>query len=246
MLDRIRAAARLVVEHFPLLGGIAAIWFVPVTLVEVFLLQQATRFEEKLLFWPLYLLLLFGLGSLCFGALIQAQGRLCLNERISIGRAFRDASETWDKLFAALLIVSMLVAFGSLFFLLPGIYLAVKYQFTAHVVALEDLDSRAARKRSWHLSNGVGWEILGTLLLFGLGVAALRFLIALAAGPVYTESLLLQFVVFSLSGIIMVVPFTAIFLCFWQQREQESKLERLPEALLSLERDYRPSQGAGQ
>jgi len=245
MLDKIRAAAGLLVEHFPLLGGIALIWAIPVSLVELLLVQQAATFEERALYWPMYCLLYFGLGSLCFGALLQAQGRLCLGEAITIPRAFRDASETWDKLVAALLIAAFFVAVGGVFLIIPGLYLLVKYQFIGHVVALEGLDGRPARQRSWHLTHGVGWQTLCVYLLFMVPLAGLRFALPALAGTAYTESLFSQFMVMIASAVVMVVPFTAAFLYFWEQHRQEENLERLPQALLRLEKDYRQPTRAG-
>ena len=60
----------------------------------------------------------------------------------------------------------MLIFYGALFLLTPGfLYLAVKLMFAPAAIMLERLGVMAAIKRSWTLSRGHFWRVLGTMLL---------------------------------------------------------------------------------
>lgn len=243
MVEKIGAAAALVAAHFPLLAGIVVLAMLPISVTQAVLLQPDAPLRELALFGPMCFLLAFGLGTLSLGALLQALGRLCLNEEISVFRAYRDASETWDVLVVAAVVVALLVFGGFLLLILPGLYLMVKYLFVAHVVTLEGLGIRAALKRSWQISNAVGLPAFGVLLLFALPLVLIVQAAHYFAWPVVATAF--SQVVFDVAiALVMLVPQTAVFLYFWEQREQEDKLERLPEALLKLERDYRQPMGA--
>lgn len=71
------------------------------------------------------------------------------------------------------IIVSIAIFVGSLFLLLPGLFLAVSLVFAALVVVIEDAGIVESLKRSWSLSSG------HRLRLFALG-----FIVSLGAGLV--------------------------------------------------------------
>lgn len=61
------------------------------------------------------------------------------------------------------------------------VFLFVKLVFGPVTVALENLRGAAALRRSWRLSRGVGWRILGTYLLAGLIAAGVQLVVVLVA-----------------------------------------------------------------
>lgn len=78
----------------------------------------------------------------------------------------------------------LLVAFASVFFLVPGLLLAVGFAFAIPVALLEGLSGRAALERSWALSRGRWGQVLGMLaLIAGFTVLASACAVALPPGP---------------------------------------------------------------
>src|SRR5690606_11746437 len=69
-------------------------------------------------------------------------------------------------------VFAFLVAFlESVGIVLAGGYLAARVGFTSHVIALEGLPLGAAIRRSWRLTHGAGWRLLGSQLLVWTVVA---------------------------------------------------------------------------
>jgi len=65
--------------------------------------------------------------------------------------------------FAASIIMSIAVMIGSLFLIIPGIYLAIRLQFFAAFIVEEDSGVIESLKRSWTITEG---QVLHLLLLF--------------------------------------------------------------------------------
>jgi len=76
----------------------------------------------------------------------------------------------------------LLVALGSLFFLLPGIALAVGFAFTVPVTMSEGISGRAALGRSWSLMRGHWVPALGIFALIA-GLTALAWAASMLSPP---------------------------------------------------------------
>jgi len=66
---------------------------------------------------------------------------------------------------AVSLVLSILIPIGLVMLLVPGIFLAVSFQFAIFAVGVEDCGPIAALKRSWELATGNRWRLFGLLLL---------------------------------------------------------------------------------
>jgi hypothetical protein len=62
-----------------------------------------------------------------------------------------------------LLAIAIPLGFSMLF--VPGIFLAVSFQFAVFAVAVEDAGPIDALRRSWDLSNGNRWRLFGLLMI---------------------------------------------------------------------------------
>lgn len=112
---------------------------------------------------------------------------LNFNLLVAIIRLFDGAKPEWRDLFVwreetisyfgASILYGLMVLIGCLFFLIPGIYLAVKYGFYGYLIADKKLGAFDALKMSGQLTEGVKWLIVGyTFAAFGvilLGMLAL-------------------------------------------------------------------------
>ena len=70
------------------------------------------------------------------------------------------------------LLVAIIVGFGIVFLIIPGIIFACRLAFVPYLVMDKELDPVRAVEESWRLTKGYGWTI------FGLGLMAIPILIA--------------------------------------------------------------------
>lgn len=76
------------------------------------------------------------------------------------------------------IIQSVLVFIGSIFFLIPGLFLAVALLFMAVFIAVENENFVTAMRRSWNLTEGSRW----TLFLLGVVITVLGFVFGMIVG----------------------------------------------------------------
>ena len=82
------------------------------------------------------------------------------------------------------ILVSILTIIGFLFFIIPGIVLAVRMQFYVYFIVEEEVGPIDAIKKSWNLTKGSFWNIF----FFGLlaGVVQILGALALLVGLIFT------------------------------------------------------------
>jgi uncharacterized membrane protein len=78
----------------------------------------------------------------------------------------------------ASILYGLIVVLGLLFFVIPGLYLAIKYQFYSYLVADKRLGAFEALRASGELTDGVKWPLIG----FGVVTLGVAFLGLLAFG----------------------------------------------------------------
>jgi hypothetical protein len=102
--------------------------------------------------------------------------RALVSPEISI----REAIVRGMELFVPALVVTVMTAalvIGGLFLLiLPGLFLAVRLAFVVEAVAIDEVSGEQALRRSWQLTDGNFWRVLGIsvgIYLIASGVSAL-------------------------------------------------------------------------
>lgn len=115
-------------------------------------------------------------GPLTAGFFIASS--LIMNNKPLVFENFFDGFRLFVPLFLVMLIVGILVFFGFLLFIIPGIYLSVAYSFAIHFVIFEKLDFWEAMEASRKLVNREWFSIFGLIIVLGL----LNFAGALAFG----------------------------------------------------------------
>jgi hypothetical protein len=94
-------------------------------------------------------------------------------------QAWAVAGARMGPLLATALPAALLVALGAVFFVVPGLILAVGFSLSAPVVILEGVFGRAALERSWRLLRGhwgeaiLIWVLIVVFWMLGSGVSAL-------------------------------------------------------------------------
>jgi uncharacterized membrane protein len=85
-------------------------------------------------------------------------------EKIEIKEMFSPFKDFWNVVLAGFL-TSLIVGFGSLFLIVPGIILACKLIFVPYIVMDKKMKATEAIKESWEMTNGHAWTIFGMAIL---------------------------------------------------------------------------------
>ena len=88
------------------------------------------------------------------------------NERVDMTAEFKNARHTYLYYLGVNIVFSLIVTIGCLFCVLPGIFLAVRLMF-APMIAINhpELTFSEAFTRSWQMTKGHFWKLIGLYLL---------------------------------------------------------------------------------
>lgn len=92
-------------------------------------------------------------------------------EKLEIKEMFIPFKDFWNVVLAGFL-TTLIVVFGTLFFIIPGIILACKLIFVPYLVIDKKMKATDAIKESWTMTDGHAWTV------FGIGVLAGPIIIA--------------------------------------------------------------------
>lgn len=99
------------------------------------------------------------------GALTVVLSDICLGNRPTVRRSYARilSGNRWWDLISTGLLYTLAMGLG-LLLILPGLWLMVRGYFTSIIVALEGRRNRDAIRRSFALTKGQAWRIMGLLL----------------------------------------------------------------------------------
>jgi uncharacterized membrane protein len=120
--------------------------------VILFFLGAVTRF---------LLSLIFNLG------LIKISLKFCDNEKVK----FSDLISQYKlifRYFLALILQSLIVVFGFLLFIIPGIIFLIRFGFYGYLIVDKNSKIVESLKRSWEITKGNTWNLFLFYLLLGL------------------------------------------------------------------------------
>ena len=114
-------------------------------------------------------------------------------------------------------VLSILIPLGLALLIVPGLFLAVSFQFAVFAVAVEDDGPVAALRRSWELASGNRWRLLALVVLLGVvgGVSG-------AVGSVFSlaDPLVGQVVSIGITSVFLVLMYGILADAFLQLREE--------------------------
>jgi hypothetical protein len=177
----IDAAVKLYRRDWLALIGIAAFVLVPTTFIEVWVTQTifgsaaatATPSNELVIQSLVVTLVIIAVELLIIqpflvAAITRAAADAYLGESVGAGRTYRYAL---TKLLAILwisILASIVTIIGFILLIIPGIIALVRLSLTAPALVVEDVRGTKALGRSWRLTKGHFWRVLGLLVLSGL------------------------------------------------------------------------------
>ncbi len=115
-------------------------------------------------------------GIIAVGAVLTICGAAWEGAPIGFWAAFGAGFTNWGRLWLARFVLGICLIFSLLALILPGIWVLVRLSFVDQVAIGERLTGTGAIKRSWELTRGRFWPLLGYLLVGILPVVALGIL----------------------------------------------------------------------
>lgn len=170
-------------RHFGVFLALAAVVVVPVHVIVsgIGLEELTSRYDNSP---PLAETLLPTLVSyLVVAPLLNA---ICINVLRSLAdggkpsarRAIVEGFEAFAPIFFAVLLAAVGIALGLLLFVLPGVYVAVRWFFVPQAVVIEGKRGPGALVRSMEVTEGFWWRTFGIVLLANLAAAIPALLLA--------------------------------------------------------------------
>lgn len=114
-------------------------------------------------------------------AVARAAADTYLGEPVSIGATYRFALERLLPILWVTILSSLAVFGGFILLVIPGIIAVVRLTFAPAVLVVEGQGGPAALRRSWHLSSGSFWRVLGALVISGLIASVIATVLSIPA-----------------------------------------------------------------
>lgn len=227
MIALIGQAFRIFGNNFVLLAGIALVFGMPRAFIQnlfsFFVFgPEPSMFE---IFFLESVLELF-ICTFAAGALIAALTGIRSGNTLSFTECITSGLRNWSRLFRARLLPVILISLGMIAFVIPGIYLTIKWLLLDFIVILEGADPALARKRSSDMMQGVRWNGFIIILLFFLiylGTSIPSHFIEEMTGQKF---FLIDVCIGTLADIMGTLGIISIFLFYWQRREAESNAQQ--------------------
>ena len=108
------------------------------------------------------------------GGLARAVARFHLGEQPTVGDIAEGGLPLIGPVVWVIFLYTLVVLGGLIALIIPGIFFAIRFSFGVPGVVLDKLRGTEALRRSWRLTEGNFWRVLGIGLVAGLltGVAA--------------------------------------------------------------------------
>lgn len=149
------------------IGNLAGIFYIPMYFI-VFFEKEPNFIFFIFLFTALAVLFstiygIFLINPVKFG-LAYTYLKASRGEKFEIKEIFLPFKDYWNVVLAGFFII-IIVGFGTLFLIIPGIILACKLVFVPYIVMDKKMSATDAIKESWNMTDGHAWTVFGMALL---------------------------------------------------------------------------------
>jgi uncharacterized membrane protein len=148
------------------------------------------------------------IAAICIYALHQ----IAAGERPPAGEVFVAGFEAFTPLFFAVLLAALGIALGFVIFVVPGIYLAIRWYFVPQAVVIEGARGAGALSRSGQIVTGYWWRTFGLVLLANVAIVIPGLILVLPFGAIAesTDRAVWQLVGSTIATSVT-TPFVALF-----------------------------------
>ena len=98
-------------------------------------------------------------------ALAWAAGRTYTGDSPSVGRTVGVAFGKIGPILLVAILTGLAIVGGFLLLIIPAIIFGIRFLLASQIVILEDTKAKAAMSRSWNLTRGYFWKIVGAMIL---------------------------------------------------------------------------------
>ncbi|PKQ30103.1 MAG: hypothetical protein CVT60_01815 [Actinobacteria bacterium HGW-Actinobacteria-10] len=130
---------------------------------------------------PLYLAATYYIAS----CVLVAAPRMLAGDKLTVPAMLKGGWSRFGWLLLTSLLISLVTGLGSLFFLVPGIYLYARLNVARVVSVVEAVPVDGAVSRAWTLTHGMVWRTLGFAV--GLGLLGITLQSAIDAPAVVRQ-----------------------------------------------------------
>ena len=215
-------AVRILCANLALLGAIILTIWLPGNLLTNYLTFEVFGEDDlaKTIRVTLWIERIF--GPIYIGAMIYALAQLKQGQRPTYSEAMTVGFRNWGRLFVARFVAGLLIGFGIIALIVPGIVLAVRYALLDPAVILEDANVSESRKRSTQLTEGIRWQIFFAALLFHVAFGVIVIVVAtpLAFLP-ELDTMAANVALDCFFDILYSVIQIVMFLYYWEATEHE-------------------------
>jgi hypothetical protein len=228
MIQKIREATRLLIENLVLFSAIVLTVWLPGSILLVYLRlyifpetsggDELRMFAEEfrvssaidLAFSPIYV-----------GAIIYSTSQLKQGLHATYSASMAHAARRSFKLLGTRIGTGLMVLAGLVAFIIPGVFLMLRFALIDAVVVLEGIDGKRARNLSTQLTQGKKWNILGTMILASIGIIIISFILDLPLSFIgKDENFIVAVISECMLNILLVLPTIILFLFYWDAKNK--------------------------
>ncbi len=187
-------------------------------------LQFSAVFSVFLLIFFLFFFVLWITTAVTHGICIKYASNLISEEIPSFGNAFSFAIRKLPSLLVMTLIVDILVIFGLIALVLPGVIVGIMYSLVVPVILNENVGTMDSLSRSKSLVNNRWLKTFVVFLIIIIVVAVASSIIGLIAAPFGSLSWLASSILNALFAPLLPITITVHYLSMRGKEEQKSIL----------------------
>jgi len=228
MFRKIGEAIQLLGAHFLLFAAIVLTIWLPANALVCHLTYNVWAEDEGLAVMRVAMWIEGIFGPIYLGALMYALSEIKQKRPVGYAKAMEVGFRNWGRLFLARFVAGLIIVVGLIALVIPGIYLSLRYALLDSVVILEGADASEARRRSGELTKGIMLKIMGTWLVCYVAITFCAFALYVPLGVAQemgalgeTASMIVEVCVDCVADVMFLVVPIAMFLYYWEKREQE-------------------------
>ena len=206
--QRLKEALTFFRAYFWDLGKFLLYATFPVIIIENFISYYALAYDLPQEVKHLPILVHFLYQPIYTGGLIFLIARIAADETWSMKECLLAGLGCWGNLLFVNIISSFLIIFGLFAFILPGLLIFARLSLAEFLVVLDRISFMDALHRSYEMSKGLTWQIIGSGVLLSSVLLALQLLLHLAIASFSLQSL----PTFMLSELLVIVLWNSIMI----------------------------------
>ncbi len=141
-------------------------------------------------------------------AIMRGAALASVGDPLDVEASYRYGFRRLGSVILISILVGLAVGVGLIFLIIPGIIFAVKFSVSIPALVVEDRRGTDAMSRSWNITKGFFWHVLGVWILAFL-VQMVVALVLGTIGRIFGDFWIVQWI-FSAAAQIITAPFSAL------------------------------------